>query len=64
MEEIPPSERICEKLKALMEGAGRPKTRVRGWCVAAARLIIEEALEGEARKECLPRSHRPRCLAY
>ena len=49
MERIPASERTREKLKALMEGRseaadGRPEP-VR----LAARLIIEEALEGEAR---------------
>jgi transposase-like protein len=49
MERIPASERTREKLKAVMagrgEGAGGSSELVR----LAARLIIEEALEGEAR---------------
>jgi hypothetical protein len=48
MERIPASERTCEKLKAVIEGSsedgGSPEL-VR----LAARLIIEEGLEGEAR---------------
>ena len=47
MERIPESERTREKLKALMEGrseGGRSES-VR----LAARLIIEEALDGEVR---------------
>ena len=48
MERIPASERTREKLKAVIEGSnegGGTSELVR----LAARLIIEEALEGEAR---------------
>jgi hypothetical protein len=48
LERIPASERSREKLKALLEGQGGP-SEVRSELVRlAARLMIEEALEGEA----------------
>jgi putative transposase len=49
MERIPASERTREKLKALMEGRGEPEAGRSELVRLAARLIIEEALEGEAR---------------
>lgn len=48
MERIPASERTREKLKALMEGRGEPTEGRSDLVRLAARLIIEEALEGEA----------------
>ena len=59
MDRIPASERTREKLKALMEGrseaAGGRSELVR----LAARLIIEEALEGET-KDALGREYYAR----
>ena len=49
MERIPASERTREKLKALMEGRGEVEDERSELVRLAARLIIEEALEGEAR---------------
>jgi len=49
MERIPASERTREKLKALMEGRGEIEDGRSELVRLAARLIIEEALEGEVR---------------
>jgi transposase-like protein len=49
MERIPASERAREKLKAVMEGRGEVEDGRSELVRLAARLIIEEALEGEAR---------------
>src|SRR5215468_8694231 len=49
MDRIPASERTREKLKALMEGRSEVADGRSGLVRLAARLIIEEALEGEAR---------------
>jgi putative transposase len=49
MERIPASERTREKLKALMEGRSEMADGRSELVRLAARLIIEEALEGEAR---------------
>src|SRR6202011_4791159 len=49
MDRIPTSERTCEKLKALMEGRSEVGDGRSELVRLAARLIIEEALEGEAR---------------
>ncbi|MFN0192976.1 MAG: IS256 family transposase [Aestuariivirga sp.] len=49
MERIPASERTRERLKALMEGTGESAGGGSDLVRLAARLIIEEALEGEAR---------------
>jgi transposase-like protein len=49
MERIPASDRTREKLKALMEGRGEVADGRSELVRLAARLIIEEALEGEAR---------------
>jgi transposase-like protein len=49
MERIPASERTREKLKALMEGRSQVEDGQSELVRLAARLIIEEALEGEAR---------------
>jgi putative transposase len=49
MERIPASERTREQLKALMEGRVEAVTGRSELVRLAARLIIEEALEGEAR---------------
>ena len=49
MERIPASERTREKLKALMEGRSEAEDGRSELVRLAARLIIEEALEGEAR---------------
>lgn len=49
MERIPASERTREKLKALMEGRSQVEDGHSELVRLAARLIIEEALEGEAR---------------
>jgi transposase-like protein len=49
MERIPASERTRERLKALMEGRGEVEDGHSELVRLAARLIIEEALEGEAR---------------
>jgi hypothetical protein len=60
MERIPASERTCEKLKALMEGRSEAEDGRSELVRLAARLIIEEALEGEAR-DALGRDYlRPR----
>lgn len=48
MERIPASERTREKLKALMDGESETADRGSELVRLAARLIIEEALEGEA----------------
>jgi mutator family transposase len=48
MERIPASERTREKLKALMEGRAQATDERSELVRLAARLIIEEALEGEA----------------
>lgn len=48
MERIPASERTREQLKALMDGEGESADRRSALVRLAARLIIEEALEGEA----------------
>jgi putative transposase len=49
MERIPASDRTREKLKALMEGRSEVEDGRSELVRLAARLIIEEALEGEAR---------------
>ena len=49
MARIPASERTREKLKALMEGRGEIEDGRSELVRLAARLIIEEALEGEVR---------------
>src|SRR5712671_1530885 len=49
MDRIPASERTREKLKALMEGRSEVEDGRSELVRLAARLIIEEALEGEAR---------------
>jgi transposase-like protein len=49
MERIPASERTREKLKALTQGRGEVEDRRSELVRLAVRLIIEEALEGEAR---------------
>src|SRR2546423_15505607 len=49
MERIPASDRTREKLKALMEGRNEVANGRSELVRLAARLIIEEALEGEAR---------------
>ena len=49
MERIPATERTREKLKALMEGRSVVEDGRSELVRLAARLIIEEALEGEAR---------------
>ena len=49
MERIPASERTREKLQALMEGRSEAEDGRSQLVRLAARLIIEEALEGEAR---------------
>jgi transposase-like protein len=49
MERIPASDRTREKLKALMEGRSEVANGRSELVRLAARLIIEEALEGEAR---------------
>ena len=48
MERIPASDRTREKLKALMEGRSEVGDGRSELVRLAARLIIEEALEGEA----------------
>jgi putative transposase len=49
MDRIPASQRTREKLKALMEGRSEAEEGSSELVRLAARLIIEEALEGEAR---------------
>src|SRR3546814_6554861 len=49
MERIPASERTRERLKALMNGESEASDGGSELVRLAARLIIEEALEGEAR---------------
>jgi putative transposase len=48
MERIPATERTREKLKALIEGRSAIESGRSELVRLAARLIIEEALEGEA----------------
>jgi hypothetical protein len=48
MERIPASDRTREKLKALMDGRSEASGERSELVRLAARLIIEEALEGEA----------------
>ena len=59
MERIPASERTREKRKALMEGRSEAEDGRSELVRLAARLIIEEALEGEAR-EALGRAYYAR----
>ena len=59
MERIPASERTREKLKALMGGRREVEARRSELVRLAARLIIEEALEGEA-KDALARDYYSR----
>src|SRR5271169_3798155 len=59
MERIPASERTREKLKALMEGRIEAPDGRSELMRQAARLIIEEALEGEA-KDALGRDYYER----
>ena len=49
MDRIPATERTRDKLKALMEGRGEVERERSELARLAARLIIEEALEEEAR---------------
>ena len=49
MERIPASERTRDKLRALMQGQSEATDGRSALVRLAARLIIEEALEGEAR---------------
>jgi len=49
MDRIPASERTREKLRALMDGRSQVEEERSELVRLAARLIIEEALEGEAR---------------
>ena len=49
MERIPASERTREKLKQLMDGVSGCEDSGSELVRLAARLIVEEALEGEAR---------------
>jgi transposase-like protein len=62
MERIPASERTREKLKALMEGRAEATDERSELVRLAARLIIEEALEGEA-SEALGRDYYARGAA-
>lgn len=62
MERIPASERTREKLKALMEGRSEAEDGRSELVRLAARLIIEEALEGEA-KDALGRDYYARGAA-
>lgn len=62
MERIPASERTREKLKALMEGQRAASDSTSELVRLAARLIIEEALEGEA-EEALGRGYYARGAA-
>jgi putative transposase len=59
MERIPGSERTREKLRALMEGRSAIEDGRSELVRLAARLIIEEALEGEA-KDALGRDYYAR----
>ena len=59
MERIPASERTREKLRALMEGRSEVEDGRSELVRLAARLIIEEALEGEA-KDALGRDYYAR----
>src|ERR1700756_3666682 len=59
MDRIPASERTREKLKALMEGRREAEDGRSELVRLAARLIIEEALEGEA-KDALGRDYYAR----
>ena len=60
MDRILASERTREKLKALMEGRGESEDGRSELVRLAARLIIEEALEGEVRDAAGARLLRPR----
>jgi putative transposase len=62
MERIPASERTRERLKALMNDEYEPADGRSGLVRLAARLIIEEALEGEA-KDTLGRDYYARGAA-
>lgn len=62
MERIPASERTRERLKALMEGGSEAADGRSELVRLAARLIIEEALEGEA-KDALGRDYYARGAA-
>jgi transposase-like protein len=62
MERIPASERTREQLKALMEGKGEAIESNSDLVRLAARLIIEEALEGEA-EDALGRGYYARGAA-
>jgi len=59
MERIPASERTRERLKALMDGTGESSGGSSDLVRLAARLIIEEALEGEA-KDAIGRDYYAR----
>lgn len=59
MERIPASERTRERLKALMDGTGESSSGSSDLVRLAARLIIEEALEGEA-KDAIGRDYYAR----
>jgi len=63
MERIPASERTRENLKALMRGRSEIADGRSELVRLAARLIIEEALEGEARdalgRDTTPAARRP-----
>src|SRR5207237_9513891 len=59
MERIPASERTREKLRALIEGRSEIEDGRSQLVRLAARLIIEEALEGEA-KDALGRDYYAR----
>lgn len=54
MERIPGSERTRERLKALMEGQSEVEDRRSELARPAARLIIEEGLEAEAKNAVGP----------
>jgi transposase-like protein len=62
MERIPASERTRERLKALMDGCVESAGGSSGLVRLAARLIIEEALEGEA-EDALGRGYYARGAA-
>ena len=67
MERIPDPDRTREKLKALMEGRSEVANGRSELVRLAARLIIEEALEGEARdavgRDYCPRRHARRRIS-
>jgi len=62
MERIPASELTRDKLRALIEGRSEIENRRSELVQLAARLIIEEALEGEA-KDALGRDYYARGAA-